>query len=136
MLQDSQGTQRAVVKVIQLWDGKRPSIKYLLREFRTYLIDSRLKDENKALRFNNKRKSLPLYFDNKYSLKYLWIETLLRTPISDFRKNAIRLILVPYLVNILRKDHELTLRILTEWLQKCESERKLDFEYWLFWLEL
>jgi hypothetical protein len=29
-----------------------------------------------------------------------WVETLLETPIEDYRKNAISLILAPYLINI------------------------------------
>ena len=29
-----------------------------------------------------------------------WIEKLLKTPISDFRKNSVNLILAPYLINI------------------------------------
>lgn len=123
---DLQDIERAVVKVIQLWDGKRPSINFLLRDFRTYLIDLKLKEENKAL-YQKKGKNLQVYLSKKYTMKYFWIETLLKTPVSDYRKNAVRLILAPYLVNILGNDLDITYKILTDWLKKCESERKLNF---------
>ena len=48
-------------------------------------------------------------------------------PISDFRKNALNLILAPYLVNIKKLSYQQSFDILTDWLQKCNSFKKLDF---------
>ena len=35
-----------------------------------------------------------------------WIETLLKTPIEDYRKNALALILAPYLINIKKLSYD------------------------------
>ena len=56
-----------------------------------------------------------------------WIEKLLDTPISDFRKNATSLIIAPYLVNIKKLSYQQSFDILTDWLQKSNSIKKLDF---------
>ena len=56
-----------------------------------------------------------------------WIEKLLQTPIADFRKNSISLILAPYLVNIKKLSYQESFDTLIEWLKKCDAIRKLDF---------
>ena len=61
-----------------------------------------------------------------------WIEKLLNTPISDFRKNATNLILAPYLVNIKKLSYQESFDILIEWLKKCDSIKKLDFNRSIF----
>ena len=60
-----------------------------------------------------------------------WIEKLLETPIDDYRKNAISLILAPYLINIKKVSYEDALTIINSWLSKCDKSRKLDqnFDY-------
>jgi hypothetical protein len=57
----------------------------------------------------------------------LWIEKLLKTPIGDFRKTSLSLILAPYLINIKKLSYQESFDILFEWLQKCDAIRKLDF---------
>jgi hypothetical protein len=60
-----------------------------------------------------------------------WIETLLQTPIDDYRKNAIGLILAPYLVNIKKLSYGDAFQLLKNWLSKCNELRYLDtnFDY-------
>src|ERR1043165_8621955 len=55
-----------------------------------------------------------------------WIEKLLQTPIDDYRKNAIGLILAPYLINVKKLSYDTALNIINSWLSKCEKLRKLD----------
>ncbi len=67
------------------------------------------------------------YQSNRRINNIFWIEKLLDTPISDFRKNAINLILAPYLVNIKILSYQESYNILIEWLKRCDSIRNLDF---------
>src|SRR5919197_981675 len=59
------------------------------------------------------------------------IEKLLQTPIDDYRKNAINLILAPYLINIKKASYDDALNIINSWLSKCGELRQLDqnFDY-------
>jgi Primase X len=60
-----------------------------------------------------------------------WIEKLLETPIDDYRKNAVNLILAPYLINIKKLSYDAALNIINSWLSKCRELRQLDqnFDY-------
>src|SRR4051812_25743386 len=60
-----------------------------------------------------------------------WLEKLLQTPIDDYRKNAVSLILAPYLINIKKVSYEDALNIINRWLSKCAKSRQLDqnFDY-------
>lgn len=111
------------VNIIQEWNRKRPSIKFLLRDFRRYLINQKIKELDKK-REIEKRLG---YQSIKSNSNIFWIEKLLNTPISDFRKNATNLILAPYLVNIKKLSYQQSFDILTDWLLKCNSFNKLDF---------
>jgi hypothetical protein len=84
----------AEVKIIQRWDGFRPKINPLLHHFYIYLADRKLKEFNNM---SNTQSRHPGPFPGNTTP---WIEKLLETPIDDYRKNAVSLILAPYLVNI------------------------------------
>jgi hypothetical protein len=60
-----------------------------------------------------------------------WIEKLLQTPIDDYRKNAVSLILAPYLINIKNLSYYAALNTINSWLSKCGELRQLDqnFDY-------
>jgi Primase X len=60
-----------------------------------------------------------------------WIEKLLQTPIDDYRKNAVNLILAPYLINIKKLSYDHALNIINSWLIKCGKLRQPDqnFDY-------
>ena len=115
--------ENSKVKIIEEWNKKRPSINYLLHDFRRYLITQKIKELNKK-RETEERLGCQ---SNKSNNTIFWIEKLLNTPISDFRKNATSLIVAPYLVNIKKLSYQQSFDILTDWLQKCNSFKKLDF---------
>jgi hypothetical protein len=55
-----------------------------------------------------------------------WREKLLQTPIGDYRKNAVSLILAPYIINIKKLSSDDAFNIIKEWLDKCNEIRRLD----------
>jgi hypothetical protein len=116
--------ENSKVKIIQEWDKKRPSIKFLLQDFRRYLINQKINDLNKKREIERRLGYQSIRGNNNI----FWIEKLLNTPISDFRKNATNLILAPYLVNIKKLSYQHSFDILTDWLKKCNSFKKLDFK--------
>jgi hypothetical protein len=108
------------VKIIQRWDGNRPAINWILRDFRRYLIQEKI--DNKVAerkRSSPNTKIMPT--------KRLWIETLLDTPIEDYRKYAIRRIIAPYLINIRKLASDDAFNIIKNWLNNCDNIRSLDF---------
>ena len=111
------------VKIIQEWNRDRPSIKFLLLDFKRYLINQKIKELNKKKEIEERLG----YHSIKNTSNIFWIENLLNIPISDFRKNATNLILAPYLVNIKKLSYQQSFDILIDWLQKCNSFNKLDF---------
>ena len=115
--------ENSKVKIIEEWNKKRPSINYLLHDFRRYLITQKIKELNKKREIEERLGCQ----SNKSNNTIFWIEKLLNTPISDFRKNATSLIVAPYLVNIKKLSYQQSFDILTDWLQKCNSFKKLDF---------
>ena len=65
------------VKIIQQWDGQRPAINYLLRDFRRWLIDEKLEQ------YRDTKMARP---QTTNSTTIWWIEKLLQTPLDDYRK--------------------------------------------------
>jgi hypothetical protein len=117
---------RNEVKVIQKWDGYRPPMKLLLDAFHAYLVDQKIKEINLRKRIE---KRFGITGDKSNSIS--WIETLLQTPVVDYRKNAIGLILAPYLINIKKLPYESASLIIRDWLKECSKLRPLDpnFDY-------
>jgi hypothetical protein len=108
------------VKLIQGWDGFRPKANSLYYDFYIYLADKKLKE------FNNMQKNkTECYHDNTIP----WIEKLLQTPIDDYRKNAVNLILAPYLINVKKLSYDAALNIVIDWLSKCGKSRQLDQDF-------
>jgi Primase X len=110
-----------IVKVVQRWDGQRPAIQYLLRQFRRWLIDEKIEQRRQI----NHRKLRANTINS--TTKIRWIENLLQTPIEDNRKFAVWRILVPYLINIRRLASEEAYDTIRSWLDKCNSLRRLNF---------
>ena len=115
-----------IVRVIQRWNGYRPNIKLLLEDFYVYLSSQRLAEleENRSrnLAKVELRRQLP-----KGSSNIHWIERLLQTPISDYRKVAIWRIFAPYLLNICGLSQDEAHSIIHDWLEECGKLRRLDF---------
>jgi Primase X len=111
------------VKIVQQWDGQRPAIQYLLREFRRWLIDEKIEER----RMLNSRMAHTHTQAINSSSTIWWIEKLLQTPIDDQRKYAVWHILIPYLINIRKLASDEANDITRSWLEKCNSLRRLDF---------
>jgi len=113
------------IKVLQEWNQVRaPITREFIEDFRTYL-EQKETDQEQEQENNNTNRHQKYSNINNQSLE--WIEKLLKTPISDFRKNATNLILASYLVNIKKLSYQESFNILIEWLKRCDSIRKLDF---------
>jgi hypothetical protein len=111
------------VRIIQRWDGNRPAINWILRDFRRYLIQEKI-DNNVAER---KWSRLSANAKTTTPIKGIWIEILLDTPIEDYRKEAIRLIIAPYLINIRKLAYDDAFNIMKNWLNNCDKIKPLDF---------
>jgi hypothetical protein len=113
------------VKIIQQWNGFRSKANPLYYHFYIYLADRKLKE------FNNMQKNK---IESHHAFRadtIPWIEKLLQTPIDNYRKNAVSLILAPYLINIKKVPYDAALNIINSWLSKCGELRQLDqnFDY-------
>ncbi len=111
------------VKIVQRWNGYRPLLvdSEILYDFQTHLIQNKINEQNHRQKILKARR-----YNTNNNIKF-WIEKLLNTPITDFRKNALSLILAPYLIHIKKLSYQESFDILSEWLKKCDSIRKLDF---------
>jgi hypothetical protein len=121
--------EAAEIKIIQRWDGYRPKINLLLGSFHAYLVDGRVKEQEEKEHHQIKSKIGDGRKNN--NKKILWIEKLLQTPIEDFRKNAVSLILAPYLMCIKKLSYDGAFNVIKEWCNKCNTLRQLDcnFDY-------
>ena len=112
------------VKIIQEFDRSipLPDIDNLLVEFMTFHTDRKLKEdlkkEKKKSQNNNIQKS-----NNTLTIPY--IEKLLELSLSDYRKNAISLILAPYSMNILKLSEEESFNKIKQWILKCNDVNHL-----------
>jgi hypothetical protein len=113
------------VKTIQKWNGVRaPITREFIEDFRTYLEQKITDQENNIATNNNRQRIHYNNTDNNNSIE--WIEKLLQTPIADYRKNTVSLILAPYLINIKKSSYSESFEIINEWLSKCNDLNKLD----------
>jgi Primase X len=112
------------VKIIQKWDGHRPPINYVLRDFRRWLMNEKVEQQRLSKEIGKRAPGTNHDHDNK---TIRWIEKLVQAPIDDYRKFAIWRILAPYLVNIKGSSTESALSMIRDWLNKCNSLRQLDF---------
>ena len=106
------------VRIMQRWDGQKPAINYLLRDFRRWLIDEKLEQ------YWHIKRGQP---QTTNSTKIWWIEKLLKTPIDDYRKFVVWRILAPYLINIRKCSADEASNTIREWLDRCRNLRQLDF---------
>ena len=109
------------VKIIQRWNGQRPPIQYLLRDFTRWLIDEKLEQ----LRLSKNSKKARSQTTNSATIR--WVEKLLQTPLDDYRKFVVWRILAPYLINIRKYSADEASNIIRDWLDKSRNLRQLDF---------
>jgi non-catalytic primase subunit PriX-like protein len=108
------------VYVLQKWDGYRPPITLLLGTFHAYLVEQKLKRIEQEKKITQKFEIIGVENNSIF-----WIETLLQTPIDDYRKNAVGLILAPYLVNIKNLSFDNAFDAIENWLDKCNKLQNL-----------
>ena len=113
------------VEIIQKWDGYRPPISLLFESFHAYLIDQKY-NELKLQKRLQKRYGFNAGEPNN---SVHWIEILLETPIDDYRKNTVGLILAPYLINIRGLPYDAAYEKIKDWLEKCNNKRHLDSNF-------
>jgi hypothetical protein len=122
--------QDAEVRITQKWDGKRPHIRPLLRDFRRWLIQKRIDDieESKRRENRNDRFHMIVASQNQPTNIIKWIEKgILENPLPDHRKYIIWRILSPYLLNVKKLQREESYSIIKDWLDKCNNLQKLKF---------
>ena len=107
------------IKLIQKWNGYRPSVSPLIGSFYAWLVDQKFKE------LEVQKKYLKSQSPNGQYIQ--WIEKLLQTPIEDFRKYAIWRIVAPYLMNIRKLSEEQASIIIKDWLYKCNNAKILNF---------
>jgi Primase X len=128
--------QDGEIKIIQRWDGIRPSIQPLIRDFRRWLIQKRIDDveelkkqEKKHARFHmviasRSQKSQQQNQTNQIK----WIENgILEKALADHRKYVIWRILSPYLLNVRKLPKEESYLIMKSWLDRCNKLERLTF---------
>lgn len=115
------GDTSTQVKIINQWNKKRAHIYFLIGSFLAYLIDQKEKEAKRNYNYANSRKS------SNTTNNILWIETLLQTPLMDYRKYCIWRILTPYLINVRQLPYQESFNKINEWLDKCNRLHELDF---------
>ncbi len=114
------------VRVIQKWNSYRPPIQLTTKNFIRWLVQEEIDERSTGKKNRRRIKSVSAYQGNK-SNNIEWIETLLKTPISDHRKYCLWRILTPYLINVKRIDKDNAYRCMEEWLNNCDELQKLQF---------
>lgn len=116
----------AEVKIVKKFDTLAiPKIdSNLIREFRLYLADLDIRNKSEASKVRRNKNFQ--YTSNMIPQSYVWIETLLQTPISDHRKHTLELVIAPYLIVIKHKLYDETYSIIKKWALKCNALMTLD----------
>jgi hypothetical protein len=112
----------ANVMILQRWNKvrARPTQKFLMVDFLIWLVESDLKvreelrKQTEKYNFKGNDRSVAATSNN-----IEWIERLLQTPIEDWRKTSIALILAPYLLTIKRMSYEQAFNTIMQWADKC-----------------
>jgi hypothetical protein len=125
----------AEVKIIQKWDGIRPSIQPLLRHFRRWLIQKRIDDIEELKRQEKKQAKFQMIVSQHQEQqqqnqinKIKWIENgILENALPDHRKYIIWRILSPYLLNVRKLPKEESYSAMKDWLDKCDKLERLNF---------
>jgi hypothetical protein len=110
----------AEVKIVQRWNGVRAKpTKQFITDFLISLVQ---KDVDKVS--NTAKQKLPSRIRNGTTTS--WIERLLVTPISDYRRNARDLILIPYLIVSRGLEPNQVYNIVMQWADKCSELKPLQ----------
>jgi hypothetical protein len=115
----------AEVRIIQHWDGNRPSVNHLLPRCYIWLKSAAIKDMQKRIEADKVSRKYRWKSEGKKT--FTWIENLLNKPLDSNRYYCVWRILVPYLINVRGLSREEALKIILNWLGKCNSVKRLSF---------
>ena len=99
-----------------------------IEDFRTYL-EQKIVDQELQAQQQQEKQSKSFTLQNSYSNNSIeWIENSLLIPIERPRRICVDLIFIPYFILVKKLSPGETIEKITEWLQKCNSIRTLDFD--------
>jgi hypothetical protein len=125
---------RSKIIILQRWDGKRarPTKKFMISDFHAYLVQEVVDKKMGELRahrgFNSPTSTTrPTAVGEVNKNIKPWIEKLLQTAITDYRKHTRDLIIIPYLV-VTRglTDRNQIYDIVMQWADRCDQLRRLE----------
>jgi Primase X len=111
------------VKIVQRWNGVRPTIMQLIGSFHAHLVNQKMKNKRQQRLFHKCDT-----ITGAPPATRLWIEKLLTMSLHDCRKYCIWRILAPYLINVIKLSDEQALYTIREWLKKCGSVKRISFD--------
>ena len=118
------------VKIVQRWNGHRPDIKWLLKDYWVYLTQEKNNEilstshmDQKRLRSRWRNGIDP----NQHQKQTEWIESLYHKPIDDCRYYCIWRIFVPYFINNRMLSQSETFNLIKNWLDRCSLIKRLSF---------
>jgi hypothetical protein len=121
------------VKIVQRWNGYKPDIKWVLKDYWVYLTQEKNNEiltmsyrDQRRLRAQWKRGIDPNQ-QKKQANKIEWIESLYHKPLDDCRYYCIWRIFVPYFVNIRMLSQSETFNLIKNWLDRCSQCKRLSF---------
>lgn len=112
------------VTIEQRWDGISPPVQYLTREFQSYLIQKRINKIKEQKKLESKKRYSSFSHSGRPQIG--WIDRLIETPIEDYRKISVSLIIIPYLLVVRKLDESSIYDITKDWIQSCSRLRKVD----------
>lgn len=145
----------AQVRIEQRWDGAtKPHILFLLGAFYRNIGDSYKQQARKQAKARKVRfqamaaqtaldktlNQMPVaghiaaqaFGEGAYSqyahTKYWYIDKLLETPLDDYRKRSIDLLLIPFMITVKGMPDAVVMRIVMNWIQRCNALKPLDFD--------
>jgi hypothetical protein len=138
-LEAGKGLEESQVKLVQRWNGIHPKMPIeILTDFKGYLTSLKIRQLEEEEQKQQQKKHQ--YYGNNYycinntigtttttTTTIPWIERLLQTPINDYRKFAIRIIIAPYLITTRGLDYNQSFEIIKDWLHnKCDRVERLN----------
>lgn len=96
----------AEVRVIQSWDGNRPSANHLLVRCYNWLKSTEIREMRDRIEADKKSMKYRRWFGNNEKTTFEWVEKLLNKPIDANRYYCVWRILAPYLINVRQLSRE------------------------------
>jgi hypothetical protein len=118
-------SDKTVVKIIQQWNGSRPTMMLLVGSFHAHLVNQKMRQNQR----DNRRRYQQYDATTSVAPAIIhWIEKLLTMSLPDYRKYCIWRILAPYLINVRKLQEDEASHIIKEWLKKCNSVKRISFD--------